>query len=219
MNQSATNIQNVRDLMPGERVLWRGRPSWRALARDVLHIRIVALYLALFLIWGAYLDRSQGLGPVPTLLAGLPLLTLGLGILGACAGFAWTCARTTRYTVTTERCVLDFGVALTATLSVPLRRIGAVSVTLRSDGSGDIPLALKPGRKVAFLKLWPHARPWHFQQPQPMLRGVRDAARVAALVSEAAVAVSPGRLGAISREPDGSPASGMRPVTSPAAGG
>ena len=218
MNRSATDTQDVRDLMPGERVLWRGRPSWRALARDMLHIRIVALYLALFLIWGAYQDRSHGLGPVPTLLAGLPLLMLGLAILGACAGFAWAYARTTRYTVTTERCVLEFGMALTATLSVPLRRIGTVSVALRSDGGGDIPLALKPGRRVPFLKLWPYARPWHFQAPQPMLRGVRDAARVAFLVSEAAAAVSPGRLGAISRKPDGSPAAGMRPVISSAAG-
>jgi len=217
MNHSAMNAHDVRDLMPGERVLWQGRPSWRALARDVLHIRLVALYLALFLIWDAYLDRSHGLGPGPTLLAGLPLFTLGLAVLGACAGFAWAYARATRYTVTTERCVLNFGMALTVTLSVPLRCVATVSVALRSDGSGDIPLTLKPGRKLAFLKLWPHARPWHFQRPQPMLRGVRDAARVAALVSQAAAAVSPGHLGAISREPDGSPAHGMRQVISSAA--
>ena len=184
----------------------------------MLHIRLVALYLALFLIWGAYLDRSHGLGPVPTLLAGLPLFMLGLAMLGACAAFAWACARTTRYTLTNERCVLSFGMALTATVSVPLRRVGTVSVALRGDGSGDIPLALKPGRKLAFLRLWPHARPWHFQQPQPMLRGVRDAAHVATLVSQAAAAVSPGRLGAISREPDGLPVPGLRQAISSAAG-
>ncbi len=33
MNHSAMNVHDVRDLMPGERVLWQGRPSWRALWR------------------------------------------------------------------------------------------------------------------------------------------------------------------------------------------
>ena len=210
---------DVRDLMPGERVLWQGRPAWRALARDVLHLRWVALYLALFLIYGAYTDRCQGLGPVATLMAGVPLFVLSLAMLGACAGFAWACARTTRYTITTERCILSYGMALTATLSLPLRRIAAVSVATHGDGSGDIPLALKPGRKVAFLKLWPHARPWQFQNPQPMLRGIRDAAQVATLLSQAVDAVAPGRLATIPARPAGSPAAGFRPAIPVAAGG
>jgi hypothetical protein len=207
----------VHDLMPGERVLWQGRPGWRALARDVLHVRWVALYLALFLIWGAYADRSNGLGPVRTLMAGVPLLVLGLVMLAVCAGFAWAWARSTRYTITTERCMLSFGMALTVTLSVPLRRIATVSVALRADGTGDIPLALKPGRPVMFLKLWPHVRSWEFRRAQPMLRGVADAAGVAALLSQAAVAVSPGRLAAVPAHP-AARAEGLAPATSLAAG-
>ena len=31
--------------------------------------------------------------------------------------------------------------------------------------------------------LWPHARPWRLQQPEPMLRAVPDAARVAAILA------------------------------------
>ena len=208
---------DVRDLLPGERVLWQGRPNWHALARDVLHLRWVALYLALFLIYGAYTDRCQGLGPIATLMAGLPLLVLSLAMLGACAGFAWACVRTTRYTITTERCILSYGMALTATLSLPLRRIAMVSAAIHADGSGDIPLMLKPGRKVAFLKLWPHARPWRFQRPQPMLRGVQDATHVATLLSQAVDAVSPGRLAAIPFKTGASPATGFGPVI--AAGG
>lgn len=213
------NLHDVRDLLPGERVLWQGRPSSRALARDVLHVRLVALYFALFLIWDAYQDRSHGLGPVPTLLAGLPLLALGMVMLLACAVLAWACARSTRYTITNQRCILSYGLALTATLSVPLRRVRTVSVTLRGDGTGDIPLALKPGRKLAFLKLWPHTRPWHFQQPQPMLRGVCNAAHVAALVSEAAAAVAPGRLGAVPMAPDRPPVRGRPQLSSSAPAG
>ena len=119
-------------LMPDERVLWQGRPAWPALARDVLYVGWLGAYLALLLIWHAALNRSAGLGPLDTLLAGVPLAVMGLLVLGACAGFAWAVARTTTYTLTTERCVLRYGVALTATLHLPLRKIGAVSVAVRS---------------------------------------------------------------------------------------
>ncbi len=168
----------------------------------MLHIRWVALYL-----------------PVQTLVAGVPLFVLGLAVLAACAGFAWACARTARYTITNERCMLSFGIALTATLSMPLRRIAIVSVALRGDGTGDVPMALKPGRAVAFLKLWPHVRPWQFRQPQPMLRGIEDAAHVAALPSQAVEAVSPGRLTAIPAHPGVALAASLAPTTSAAAGG
>lgn len=202
------------DMMPGERVLWEGRPSWRALARGTLHVPWVALYLALMLIWGAASDRMRGAGSVETLLAELPLFLLGLVVLGALAGFALACARTTRYTLTTERCVLHYGVALTGTLSLPLRRIAAVSVAVSSsgaaDGTADILLALKPGPGIRFLKTWPHVRPWRFSPAQPMLRGVPDGMAVAALLSQAAAQVTPGVLHGL---PDAAPALG--PVGAP----
>ena len=194
-------------MMPGERVLWEGRPGWRALARDVLHIHWVALYLAAMLIWGAASDRANGAGPVDTFLAELPLFLLGLAVLGACAGFAMACARTTRYTVTTERCILRYGVALTGTLSLPLRRVASIAVAAAEDGTADILLALKPGPGVRFLKAWPHVRPWRFSRPQPMLRCVSDGVAVAALLSQAAAGVSPGVLHA---------APATKPVVKPA---
>ena len=181
-------------MMPGERVLWQGRPDWRALACGVLHIRWVALYLAAMLIWGAASERASGAGSVDTLLAELPLFLLGLAVLGACAGFAVACARTTHYTVTTERCILRYGVALTGMLSLPLRRVASVAVAADEDGTADILLTLKAGPGVRFLKAWPHVRPWRFSRPEPMLRGVPDGVAVAALLSQAAAGVSPGVL-------------------------
>lgn len=187
-------MRHVRDLLPEERILWQGRPSVRAIARGPVHLPALGLYLAAVWIWHAAEDRAAGLTPGETLAAGMPLLLTGALVLLAAAGFAWACARTTTYTITTERCLLRYGVALTATLSVPLRRIASVSVAARADGTGDIPLMLKPGRRVAFLKLWPHARPWYWKEPQPMLRGVSSARDVAALLSKATVAVSPGTI-------------------------
>ena len=188
------NPHHPQDPMPGEQVLWQGRPTWQALARDVLHIRWIAGYLAVQLVWGAYTDRSHGLSPRATLMAALPLVALGAVLLGGCAAFARECARTTRYVLTDQRVVLSYGMALSATLSLPLRRIGVVSVSTRADGNGDIPLALAPGHRLPWLKLWPHARPWLLKHPQPMLRGIDDAAQVAALLSRAVAAVQPGQL-------------------------
>ncbi len=61
------------------------------------------------------------------------------------AGFAWAIARTTEYTITNQRCLLSFGVALNAKLSVPLRRLAAISVAAGPDGCGNIALRPKPG--------------------------------------------------------------------------
>ncbi len=203
------------DLLPGECVLWRGRPSWRALARDLLHIRWIALYFAAFLIWNAHTDRSDGLGPMQTLGAGVPLFTLAAVVLGACATFAWLCARTTEYTITTERCIISFGIALTARLSMPLRRIASVSVAVRRDGTGNIPLAPKPGWRIAYLKLWPHARPWNVRRPHPMLLGVPDAAHVAAVLSTAIATVSAGKLSPLPPAQRRAPVLPLRPIRGP----
>jgi hypothetical protein len=35
------------------------------------------------------------------------------------------------------------------------------------------------------LVLWPHARPWYFSPPQPMLRAIPDAAKVAGILASA----------------------------------
>lgn len=211
----AVHPSRVHRPLPGERVLWQGRPSWRAVARDVLHIRLVALYLGGMLVWGAADDRAAGLGRGQAVMAAMPSMVLGLAVLGACVAFAWAIARTTRYTVTSERCLIEYGIALEATLSVPWRRVAAVSLALSRDGTGSIPLTLKPGQEVSALKLWPHLRLRRcgLGRAEPMLRGVPDAARVGELVARAVRAVSPGRVTPL---PD--LAGAAPPVTTPAAG-
>ena len=193
-------------LIPGERVLWRGRPAWRAVMRDVLHVRIVLGYFAVILLWGFAADRADGWSRLDTLWRGVPVLTITLTTLGACALFAWAICRTTSYELTTERCVLRYGVALTASLSVPLRRIATVGLHARGDGTGDILLAPKPdtiqaGARLRYVKLWPHARPWRWSRAEPMLRGVPDAAGLGRAISEAIAAVAPGVVHAVPGSP------------------
>ena len=179
-------------LIPGERVLWRGGPGWRAVMRDVLHVRIVMGYFAAILLWGFAADRADGWGPLDTLWRGAPVLAAALAMSGACALFAWAISRTTTYELTTERCILHYGVALTASLSIPLRRIATVGVHVRSDGAGDILLAPKPGARLRYVKLWPHARPWRWSRAEPMLRGIPNAVALGQAISEAIADIAPG---------------------------
>ena len=61
--------------------------------------------------------------------------------------------------------MIQFGVALPMTLNIPFRVIGAAALRAYADGTGDIPVALTGGDRIAYLLLWPHARPWRAARP------------------------------------------------------
>lgn len=173
-------------LPAGETLLWQGSPDARLLAVQVLHIRKVALYFALLLVWRLASDLYDGIGLGAALLGCLVMLApIGLG-LGLIAGMAWLLARTSVYTLTSARVVMRIGVVLSITFNLPLKRIAAADLRPRS-GSGEIALALAGDDRIAYPHLWPHARPWHLRQPQPMLRALpqAEAAAVAAQLSQA----------------------------------
>jgi hypothetical protein len=183
-------------LRRGEMFLWSGAPNWRSVARRVLHVWAVAGYFALLTLADLVQARLQGEGGAAALQAGLPGFLTGVATLLILTALAWGVARTTLYTITTQRIVLQFGLALPARLELPLERIASASVRVRDDHTGDIALRLFPGEHVAFLKLWPHARPWHWVRPEPMLRGVPQAARVAAPLCRALSAARDARSAA-----------------------
>ena len=57
-----------------------------------------------------------------------------------------------------------------------------------SDTTGDIALTLNTSDKVAYLHLWPHAKPWRLAHPVPMLRVVPDATQIARTLADALAA-------------------------------
>ena len=77
------------------------------------------------------------------------------------------------------------GVALPVVVNLPFDLVAAAALRLNHDGTGDIPLTLTGAQRLAYAVLWPHVRPGRVRQPEPMLRAVPDAARVADLLSEA----------------------------------
>lgn len=185
-------------LPEGESILWQGAPDWRSLARNAFHLRPIAGYFALLVLWSAALHAHAGglAGFLPTLWL-LPLAASALGLLAA---IAWLTARTTIYTITNRRIVLRFGIALPICINLPYAMIDSAGLRTYANGCGDLPLALKPGQKISYLVLWPHARPWRVSRPEPMLRSIPEVDRVAQLLgralsatAEQAVAAAPQR--------------------------
>lgn len=172
-------------LPAGERVLWQGSPNFGALARSAFHLRKLAAYFVLLVGWRAVtvLSDGGGLAELPVALA-WPLLLSVLG-LGGVALLAWLSARTTVYTITDRRVVMRIGIVLTLTFNLPYASIAAANLRARDGGRGDIALALGGADRIGWVHLWPHARPWRLANPEPMLRAVDDAARVAGLLTEA----------------------------------
>ena len=172
-------------LPAGERLLWQGSPDWRALARRAFHLRKLSIYFAVMVLLRAgfvYSDTGSLLDALRATPGPLALAALALGLVGL---VAWLSARSSVYTITDKRVVMRIGIVLTLTFNIPLRRIATAGLHLDANGTGDLPLALLPPDHIAYLHLWPHARPWHLARPQPMLRSVPEAARVAQLLSQA----------------------------------
>ena len=172
-------------LPASEKLLWQGSPDWRALALRAFHLRKVAVYFALLMALRGFVHAAGGATLADAAWAALtplPLALLGLGLL---ALLAWLSARGTVYTLTDRRIVMRIGIVLTVTYNLPFARIAGASLQRGHDGCGDIALELAGGDRIAWLQLWPHARPWRVRQPQPALRALPDAERVAARLTEA----------------------------------
>jgi hypothetical protein len=83
---------------------------------------------------------------------------------------------------------MHFGVAFPMSFNIPYSKIASAALTANADGSGDIPLQLLPGQKLAYLVMWPNVRPWRMKRPEPMLRGLADVQPVAQLLARALAA-------------------------------
>lgn len=186
MTKRTPRVVRLPEPLPqGESILWRGAPRAWPVAVHVFHVRLAAVYFAALLIWRgvtSWQDTGSLLAAAVSVLWVSPLVLTGLGLLGL---FAYLVKRTTTYTITNRRLVFQFGVAFPMTLNLPFKQIESAAVKLHPDGTGDIPVSLVGSTKIAYLVLWPHARPWHLRRPEPMLRAVPEAASVAEILSRA----------------------------------
>jgi hypothetical protein len=180
-------------LPPGEQIVWQGAPAWGRLAVEAFFLRWVGLWFGALALWAMLSGAGIG-GLTATVLAG----GAAVGIL--CL-LAWLSARASVYTITNRRLVLRIGAALPTCINIPFAIVETAGLKRYADGSGDMPLKLKGEERMGYALLWPHARPWRFSDPEPMLRAVPDAARVADILARAmAEAVPSGRRLAIASE-------------------
>lgn len=184
----------VAGLHPEEEILWQGRPDQRYLAFRVFRAGWMGSYLSFFMLLRGALKLAEGAPPLEAFMAMAwvaPLVGLGVAIPML---MAWAHARSTRYTLTAERWVLEFGVAIQLTVNLPMKQIRSAAFSADARGFGDIPMVLAgtfrgPNGEVlttgpSYFHLWPNARPWHLTEPQPMLRGLPEVATVARIFAE-----------------------------------
>jgi hypothetical protein len=177
-------------LPPGETILWQGAPKRAALARRALHVRTISLYFAALAAWRGASLALDGAGAAEIVLGAGLLVLLGAVAILPLWLFAWASARSTLYTITNRRVVIRAGVALPTSFNVPFAAIEAAGLKLHGDGVGDIALRLQPDQKIAYIFLWPHARPWRYSRPEPALRCIPEAEAVAQLLGRALAAAS-----------------------------
>jgi hypothetical protein len=171
-------------LPAGERVIWQGKPTFAGLALRSFHIREVAIYFGVLLVWRLWSNWSQGMAAADATNSALWLIVPASSAIAVLAGLAWLFRRAACYTITSKRVLFQFGVALPMTMNIPLSKITNAALKTYRDGSGDIPLQVFDSKRVSYLLLWPHIRPWRMRVPEPMLSSVPDAAKVAAKLAE-----------------------------------
>ena len=180
------------ELLPeGEHIVWQAAPDWKQLAIHAFHVRKIAIYFSLMwlLQLAHYLDQGEATAYIVKQCGtSLVLAVVALGLLSISAYYA---AKTALYTLTNRRVVMRIGIVLSLTFNVPLRRIVAADLGRINDDSGDIALQLNSADRIAWLHLWPHARAWHVKQPQPTMRCLPDAEKLAHALAQAWQAENP----------------------------
>ncbi len=206
-------------LPQGERILWQGSPSVDALARRCFHLPALLAYFAVILAARAATVLGTGGSALDAIIAVAWLSPAAIGALLLMATLAWLTARTAVYTITDRRVVMRVGIVLTVTFNLPYTRLAAAAVSARPGEAGDVALSLEGDDHIAYLNLWPHARPWHLRRPQPTLRCIDDAHAVGALLRTAwqdacggATAAADVRTAAPVRPPQRAPGGRLAPT-------
>ena len=169
----------------GEFVLWQGAPSWRVFARQVFHTRTIAVLIGLAATLRVISSMDAG-ATLGTALgeAGI-ILAFGIVGLSILSLLAWLVQRTTVYTITNKRIMMRVGVAIQKTFNIPFATMDSAALKMHGNGAGSLSVALKPETSLAYLILWPHARPWRMGHTQPTLRAIPKAEAVAQLLTDA----------------------------------
>jgi Bacterial PH domain len=179
-NQSDVIPEGLPDHLPdGESLLWQGRPDWQRLAINAFHVRKVAAYFTVLIV-GQGVFRLANRASLAEAVTAVPILAaLGIAACAILAGLAYASAKTTRYTLTSKRALMKVGIALPVIINLPFRQIDGVSFANTGKGCGTLVFRTGGATRLAYLLLWPHAKPWQITNPQPAFRDIPDVETVA----------------------------------------
>lgn len=170
-----------------EQVLWQGSPSWRPYSRRVFQLDKIALYFAVIVAWvaiSAYVNGGEWLAVSQAMVWAVPP---ALAVLALLALSGWLYARSSVYTITNKRIVIQSGVALPTTVNLPFSKVDKADAHVFSDGSGDIELSMN-GPRLLYSMIWPNLRLLRLRRPVPMLRALDDPKSIAELLGNALAA-------------------------------
>ena len=185
-------IRGLPALLPaGEKLLWQGFPEWKSLAIRAYHVRKIAVYFLLLVLWRIGAGMSAGHSPWAIATSCAVLVGLGGVAMGVLSLLAYCNARSTVYSITSRRVLLRHGIAVPLTMNVPHTLIDNAALRCFSNGTGDIALTLSRRERAGYLITWPHVRPGRFTRPEPSFRALTDAA-VAARILGLALAAQAG---------------------------
>ncbi|MFF4877127.1 hypothetical protein [Micromonospora sp. NPDC000668] len=179
------------DLLPGERILWEGRPLRHRLfwAPDVLLIPVSLLWFGYAVFWEASVLAARVAGdrppPVFIVLWGIPFVLVGLYMVVGRFVVRAVASRRTRYMLTGLRVVAIGGLSGNRTTWAYLRLLPPPVVAERPDRSGSLAFGAFPGVLDAFnprngLRGWARE-----PSTTPMLLHIPDVRRVRDLVAGA----------------------------------
>ena len=175
-------------LPEGERLLWQGVPDWRTLALRVFHLRGLALYFGAILAWCVVSGLLDGTPAAELAVTAAKVAGMGLVPIGVLALYSWGVGRSTVYSVTNKRVVVQMGLVVPMTMNLPFAKVESAAMRDGKSGFGDISLLLRGEDRIAYLMLWPHARPWRMARAEPTLRGIPDVAHVGRILGRALAA-------------------------------
>lgn len=178
-------IRGVPHALPeGEHVLWQGAPEAGAIATHVFHWRLfVAYFAAMIAIWvgtTALPFSSSAFQAGLAVRAGLSVLVIAIVFV-----LSAVVARTSWYAITSQRVVLRLGMVFEMSINIPFTILDSAGVGMFKDGTGQVVLTLTKPNRLAYIALWPHCRVFSINQPQPVMRGLRDAQRIGTLLAQA----------------------------------
>jgi Bacterial PH domain len=172
-------------LPAGEEIRWQGSPQWQTLAVEAFHVRKLAIYFSVILALRGTFAIADGASAGEATISVLGLMPLAAIALALMSLLAWLTARTAVYTITNQRVVMRIGIVLSVTFNLPFKSLDAVGIKQFRNGAGDLPLTIGSRDRIAYLHLWPHARPWRFAKAEPMLRSIANVTEVANILTKA----------------------------------